>query len=183
MNNSRFGRKYPFVCPAKKQYKDCTGDQNCTEQLSGDNCCIFISTWWCHQMETFSALLTLCARISPVTKGQWRRALILSLICTWINGWVHTRAAGDLRRHHPHYDVTVMRSGKIYNEDLIRRGTMKPTWHVMQQVMKAHVATCNCHQAIPSSIFSMNISICYLKTWQQCTSHAVSYLGYGNLHN
>ena len=41
-------------------------------------------------------------------KGQWRGALMFSLICAWINGWVNNREAGDLRRHHAHYDVTVM---------------------------------------------------------------------------
>ena len=41
-------------------------------------------------------------------KGQWRRALMFSLICTWTNGWVSNRDAADLRRHRAHYDVTVM---------------------------------------------------------------------------
>ena len=48
---------------------------------------------------------------SPVCsphKGQWRGALMFSLICAWINGWVNNREAGDLRRHRAHYDVTVM---------------------------------------------------------------------------
>ena len=63
--------------------------------------------WWRHQMETFSALLAICAGNSP-HKGQWRGALMLSLICTRINGWVNTGEAGDLRRHRAHYDVTVM---------------------------------------------------------------------------
>ena len=48
---------------------------------------------------------------SPVNspyKGQWRRALMFSLICTWINGWVNKRESGDLRCHHAHYDVSVM---------------------------------------------------------------------------
>ena len=40
-------------------------------------------------------------------KGQWRGALIFSLICAWINGWVNNREAGDLRRHRAHYDVIV----------------------------------------------------------------------------
>ena len=49
------------------------------------------NTWWRHRMETFSALLALCAGNSPVTvnsphKGQWRGALIFSLICARING-------------------------------------------------------------------------------------------------
>ena len=41
-------------------------------------------------------------------KGQWRGALIFSLICAWINGWVNYREAGDSRRHRGHYDVIVM---------------------------------------------------------------------------
>ena len=39
--------------------------------------------------------------------GQWRGALMFSLICDWINGWMNNREAGDLRRHGAHYDVTV----------------------------------------------------------------------------
>ena len=48
---------------------------------------------------------------SPVNsphKGQWRRTLMFSLICVWINGWVNNHEAGDLRRHRSHYDVIVM---------------------------------------------------------------------------
>ena len=41
-------------------------------------------------------------------KGQWGGALMFSLICVWINGWVNNREAGDLRRYRAHYDVTVM---------------------------------------------------------------------------
>ena len=44
---------------------------------------------------------------SPHT-GQWRGALMISLICARINGWVNNREAGDLRRHRAHYDVIVM---------------------------------------------------------------------------
>ena len=50
---------------------------------------------------------------SPVNsqhKGQWRGALMLSLICVSINGCVNNREDGDLRRHRPHYDVIVMMS-------------------------------------------------------------------------
>ena len=70
-------------------------------------------SWWRHQMETFSALLAICAGNSPVPgefphKGQWRGALMFSLICAWINDWVNNREAGDLRRHRGHYDVNVM---------------------------------------------------------------------------
>ena len=44
----------------------------------------------------------------PIHKGQWRGALIFSLICVWINGWVNNREAGDLRRYRGHYDVNVI---------------------------------------------------------------------------
>ena len=64
-------------------------------------------------METFSALLAMCAENSPITvnspqKGQWHGSLVFSLICAWINGWVNNGEAGDLRRHRTHYDVIVM---------------------------------------------------------------------------
>ena len=52
---------------------------------------------------------------SPVNsshKGQWRGALLFSLICVWINGWVNNREAGDFRRHRAHYDVTLMSIGE-----------------------------------------------------------------------
>ena len=41
-------------------------------------------------------------------KGQWREALMFSLICAWISRWVNNREAGDLRRHRTHYDANVM---------------------------------------------------------------------------
>ena len=48
---------------------------------------------------------------SPVNsphKGQWRGALMFSLICVSTNGWVNTREAGNFRRYRAHYDVIVM---------------------------------------------------------------------------
>ena len=69
---------------------------------------------------------------SPVNspyRGQWRRSLMFSLICAWINGWVNNREAGDLRRHRSHYDVTVMQgwtksvSSLQYQECNISRAT------------------------------------------------------------
>ena len=43
-------------------------------------------------------------------KGQWHRALMFSLICVSINGWVNNPEAGDLICYRAHYDVTVMYS-------------------------------------------------------------------------
>ena len=48
---------------------------------------------------------------SPVNsphKGQWCGALMFSLICAWISGWVNNGNNGDSRRHPTHYAVTVM---------------------------------------------------------------------------
>ena len=41
-------------------------------------------------------------------KGQWGGALMFTLICARMNGWVNNREAGDLRRYWVHYDVIVM---------------------------------------------------------------------------
>ena len=58
---------------------------------------------------------------SPVNsphKGQWSWALMFSLICVWINGWVNNGEAGDLKRHRAHYDVIVMWvHGSIRNDN------------------------------------------------------------------
>ena len=78
---------------------------------------LILVTWWHHQMETFSALLAIFVwgiHRSPVNsphKCQWRRALMFSLICAWINSCVNNHEAGDLRCHRSHYDVRVMIDG------------------------------------------------------------------------
>ena len=64
-------------------------------------------SWWRHQMETLPRYWPFVRGIHPVNsphKGQWRGALMFSLICAWINN----REAGDLRHHRAHYDVIVM---------------------------------------------------------------------------
>ena len=71
----------------------------------------FISAWWRHQMETFSALLAICVGNSPITgeftsQSQWRGALMFSLICalnkrlskrSW--GWWFETPSHSLWRH------------------------------------------------------------------------------------
>ena len=46
--------------------------------------------------------------VNSLNKGQWPGALMFSLMCTWINGWVNNCEAGDLKCQHAHYDVTVV---------------------------------------------------------------------------
>ena len=51
----------------------------------------------------------LCGEFTGPRGGQWRGALMLTLICARINGRVNNnREAGDLRRYLAHYDVIVM---------------------------------------------------------------------------
>ena len=48
------------------------------------------------------------SQVNSPHKGQWRGALMFSLIDAWTNGWVNNRDAGSFRSHLAHYDVTVM---------------------------------------------------------------------------
>ena len=66
---------------------------------------------------------------SPVNsphKDHWRGALMFSLICIWINGWVNNHEAGDLRRYRAHYDVTEMETERSSgSQTWYSLGTMK----------------------------------------------------------
>ena len=53
-------------------------------------------------------------------KGQSRGALMFTLICAWMNDWVYTRQAGDLRRHRAHHDVTVMMTQILQHLKIMR---------------------------------------------------------------
>ena len=70
--------------------------------------------WRRHQMETFFALLAICAEVFAGhrwirrTKASDAELLMFSLICARINSWISNHKAGDLRRHRAHYDVSVM---------------------------------------------------------------------------
>ena len=69
-------------------------------------------------METFPALLAICAWNSPVT-GEFPAQRPVTrgfdaFFGAWINGWVSNREAGDLRRHRAHYDVSVMKDTICY---------------------------------------------------------------------
>ena len=69
---------------------------------------------------------------SPVNsphQGQWRGALMFSLICAWINAWVNTREAGDLRRYGARYDVIVMSHGY-----LLRSGSSSPSNNALSNI-------------------------------------------------
>ena len=98
-------------------------------------------TWWRHQMETFFRVTGhLCGEFIVIgefpAQRPVNRALMFSLICARINGWVNNSEAGDLRRHHAHYDVIVMRRnialGCIRSKICVN-GDVKCQWSVAQQ--------------------------------------------------
>ena len=67
-----------------------------------------VSIWWRHH-----------------DKGQWRGALMFSLICAWINCWVNNGEAGDLRGHRAHYDIIVLDYKKcslFHHSDSLNKG-------------------------------------------------------------
>ena len=94
---------------------------------------------------------------SPVNsphKGQWGGALMFSLICAWINGWVNNREAGDLTRHRAHYDVTVMSkfreissanvvSGNEYYKNAVISPTKCYSQELIVKAMHKHSSFCN----------------------------------------
>ena len=66
-------------------------------------------TWWRHFPRYWPSVRGIHrSSVNSPQKGQWRGALMFSLIYARINGWVNTGEAGDLRRHHAHYDVMMM---------------------------------------------------------------------------
>ena len=67
-------------------------------------------------------------------KGQWHGALMFTLICTRINGWVNNCEAGDLRRNRAHYDVIVM----VQVEN--RRQSSTFVWRILTK--SHHCGTC-----------------------------------------
>ena len=70
-----------------------------------------------------------CSPVNSPHKGQWRGALMFSLICTWINRWVNNRAARDLRRHRALCDVIVMWPWRSFDPTLLAYNQlMKGSW-------------------------------------------------------
>ena len=87
---------------------------------------------------------------SPVNsphKCQWPRALMFSLICAWMNGWVKNDEAGDLRCRRSHYDVIVM--------DITSSGVICHFLH-----------SCNCTFARTIKILIILHYIAYIYLWQ-----------------
>ena len=105
--------------------------------------CFHVYSWWRHRFrwKHFPRYWPFVRGIhrSPVNsphKGQWRGALMFSLICAWIKGWVNTREAGYLRRHRAHHDVTVMCVTKEH-WGLVRIQRLNETNHLNLSVVRS----------------------------------------------
>ena len=96
---------------------------------------------------------------SPVNsphKGQWRGALIFSLICAWINGWLNNRKAGNLRCHRAHYDVTVI---------ILRvKGQQTPTGIMLYMFMKIYdtrrMKSLSTRLVVQRFVYKMDVKCC-----------------------
>ena len=84
-------------------------------------------------------------------KGQWRGALIFTLICARINDWVKHGEAGDLRRHRAHYDVIVMYKIFLVQGLQMQKAIYMDVWYLSQFL--------DVHQALGYSEKPLNIEI------------------------
>ena len=113
---------------------------------------------------------------SPVNsphKGPW--ALMFSLSCVWINGWVSNREAGDFRRNRAHYDVIVIDTPLIPKTEVTGAigDKLYFSWHISVFCQKAtrqpdalariskHSST-NSRRAIYKSFIMSNSNYCPL---------------------
>ena len=75
----------------------------------------------------FRVTVPLCGEFTghwwiPHTKASDAELWCFLWSAPWITGWVNNHEAGDLRRHHAHYDVTVMQTESFsenFNYDII----------------------------------------------------------------
>ena len=74
-------------------------------------------------------------------KGQWRGALMFPLICTWINGWVNNREAGDFRRNCAHCDVIVMTIKRYKTQAIctILGWRCRLYMHILKHILKGKI--------------------------------------------
>ena len=63
-----------------------------------------------------------CSPANSPHKGQCCGALMFSMTCAWTISWSNNGDAGDLRRHHAHYNVILM----PYHCPFVRRTSGQP---------------------------------------------------------
>ena len=91
-------------------------------------------SWWRHQMETFSALLVLCAGNSPVTGEFPSQRPVMRSFDVFFDLRLNNRAAGELRRHRVHYDATVMLTAELTAEPQRKATTATTPQYEVQRI-------------------------------------------------
>ena len=126
-------------------------------------------------------------------KGQWRGALMFSLICAWINDWVNNHEAGDLRRLSAHYDVIVMNNrtcGRLGQRKkrifwlqcaiICIRDNFIAINSVFLSIAQANISVVHCIKMQQSSILafahsffptSLHVYACMIHTFDICHKH------------
>ena len=113
---------------------------------------------------------------SPVNsphKGQWRGALMFSLICVWINARANNREAGDLRRYRARDDIIVMKRRSTSTIELSPSRLKDEQWseHAVDSTVKLGIYTFFWH------LHEINHPLYH--EWKDVV--VVSYLDYVNL--
>ena len=81
-------------------------------------------------------------------KGQWRGALMFSLNCAWINGWVNNREAVNLRRRRAHYDITVIVNLFYVTVDIVVEQCFSHLWRVLVVILVGGDLLSNSYQRV-----------------------------------
>ena len=148
-------------------------------------------SWWCHQMETFSALLAL---VRKTTGHRWipskrpvTRSFDVTFICARTKGWANNRDTGDLKRHRAHNDVTVVKcinccafSLLLDHFQAIHYIFMMGYFSVTREIMPTEVAFKDQFTGFISKIIRMLGIIKPTEIWYQSTSINILIVIIGN---
>ena len=94
----------------------------------------------------------------PLTKASDAEALVFSLICAWIKGWVNNRETCDLRRHRVPYNVTVM---YILTQRSAGDGSMSSGNKPLPEPVLTQVCTVIWHQMLSNCWINVDPVLCH----------------------
>ena len=125
------------------------------------------------------------SRVNSPHKDQWRGALMVSVICTWTNGWVNNLYAGDFRCHCTHYDVTVME----WSPGVIQLashggvdGVCWPLWLGIQWPWRTTWSPVQCTNCDKVRTWRKDISLCSVVRFNLCNIIYLTLKAYRNIH-
>ena len=101
-------------------------------------------------------------------KGQWRGALIFSLICAWINDWVNNRGAGD-------WDTIVLIMTSWLHNDVMRK-----LFFAVVALWKGKPPSCSGFHSQRAN--NVDLYISSLLTWTSCSAYRSVFEGSRHLY-